>query len=401
MNLIPSGWHFSQVGATGEVMSGRQRSPHLISGVSTPYLRVANVLDGRINYDDVNAMPFTSSEVGKYKLVPGDILLNEGQSIDLVGRAAMFEDAEGTYCFQNTLIRYRAGKHVDPDFALQLFRFSQAEGVFSRIALRTSSIAHLGVSRFSELELRFPPLAEQRKIAEILRTWDDAINQTLHLHRLAETQRAELAERLLVSSHGARRRLLELTRPLKTRNPGSKLGRDRVMGVSNRSGLVPMREQTIAADIARYQILPPRAFAYNPMRINVGSIAMSRLDSSVLVSPDYVLFECIEDELRPEYFDHVLKTRWWLHHVNAGASGSVRTRTYYDDLAAISINAPPLDEQDGVARAFDELEREIDLLQRKADLLRTQKRGVMQKLLTGQVRVNVAADIEPGGHDDE
>jgi type I restriction enzyme S subunit len=401
MTLLPAGWHFSQVGATGEVMSGRQRSPHLTSGTMTPYLRVANVLDGRIDFGDVNAMPFTSSEVEKYRLVPGDILLNEGQSINLVGRAAMFGDKEKTHCFQNTLIRYRAGDRVDPDYALQLFRFSQAQGIFSQIAVRTNSIAHLGVSRFSELELRFPPLAEQRKIAEILRTWDDAIDKTMELRRLAHALRTDLAERMLVPSHGVRRKLSELTSPIKTRNSAAVLGRESVMGVSNRTGLVPMREQTIAADISRYQVLPPRAFAYNPMRINVGSIAMSQSESDVLVSPDYVLFKCDERELRPEYLDHVLRTRWWLHHVNAGASGSVRTRTYYDDLAAISIAAPPVAEQDNVSRAFDGLGRESELLQRKAELLRTQKRGLMQKLLTGQVRVSVAADVDPGGPEND
>ncbi|WP_442784844.1 restriction endonuclease subunit S [Arthrobacter sp. CG_A4] len=182
-------------------MSGRQRSPHLTSGPPTPYLRVANVLDGRINYTDVNSMPFTSSEVEKYRLVPGDILLNEGQSVNLVGRAAMFEDPENTYCFQNTLIRYRAGDSVDPDFALQLFRFSQREGIFSKIAVRTNSIAHLGVSRFSELELRFPPLPEQRKIAEILRTWDDAIERVDSKRRQSLQRRTGLVQ-TLIFRHG-------------------------------------------------------------------------------------------------------------------------------------------------------------------------------------------------------
>ncbi|MFJ6280799.1 restriction endonuclease subunit S [Arthrobacter subterraneus] len=251
------------------------------------------------------------------------------------------------------------------------------------------------------IEVPVPPLPEQRKIAEILRTWDEAIDHTLALRGLVDARRADLAERLLVPSFGGGRKLAELTSPIKTRNPGGIMGRESVMGVSNRAGLIPMRDQTIAADISRYQILPPRAFAYNPMRINVGSIAMSRAEADVLVSPDYVLFQCNERELRPEYLDHVLKTRWWLHKVNAGASGSVRTRTYYDDLAAISISAPPMPEQENVSHALDGIALEINFLQRKADLLRTQKRGLMQKLLTGQVRVDVAAEMQPGGQDDE
>jgi hypothetical protein len=84
---------------------------------------------------------------------------------------------------------------------------------------------------------------------------------------------------------------------------------------------VPMREQTIADDISRYKRLPPRAFAYNPMRINVGSIAMNDGAEEVLVSPDYVVFACNVEGLDPDYLDHLRKTRWWGHYINSGGSG--------------------------------------------------------------------------------
>jgi type I restriction enzyme S subunit len=150
-----------------------------------------------------------------------------------------------------------------------------------------------------------------------------------------------------------------------------------------------MREQTIGSDLTRYKILPPRAFAYNPMRINVGSIAMLRLPSDVLVSPDYVLFECISGELDPDYLDHVRQSHFWAHYINAGGSGSVRMRTYYDDLAALRLKLPGFAEQQKISAVLNTAQVEIALVTAEIETLTRQKRGLMQKLLTGEWRVKV------------
>jgi type I restriction enzyme S subunit len=70
-----------------------------------PYLRVANVFDGWISTEDVLQMRFTDTEFQRYHLKTGDILLNEGQSLELVGRSAIYGGAPPKCCFQNTLVR--------------------------------------------------------------------------------------------------------------------------------------------------------------------------------------------------------------------------------------------------------------------------------------------------------
>jgi type I restriction enzyme S subunit len=159
------------------------------------------------------------------------------------------------------------------------------------------------------------------------------------------------------------------------------------MGVTKADGVVPMREQTIAGDISRYKRLPPRAFAYNPMRINVGSIAMNEREDEVLVSPDYVVFACNADGLDPDYLDHLRKTSWWAHYINSGGSGSVRQRTYYDDLAALKLPLPQLDEQKAIAAVLNTARADLAATEREIEAVTLQKRGLMQKLLTGEWRV--------------
>lgn len=133
-----------------------------------PYLRVANVYEDRLDLSDVMEMNFTPEEYEIYRLEPGDILLNEGQSLEWVGRPAMFKGELPGACFQNTLVRFRAFQAVDPSYALLVFRGYLHTGRFQKIARWTVNIAHLGAARFAELEFPLPPLPEQRRIvAEI------------------------------------------------------------------------------------------------------------------------------------------------------------------------------------------------------------------------------------------
>jgi len=178
--------------------------------------------------------------------------------------------------------------------------------------------------------------------------------------------------------------LADVSGEITTRN-NDVLGVDRVMGVLKHEGLVPMRERTIGKDLSRYRQVPPRAFAYNPMRINIGSIAYSWHESDVLVSPDYVVFACDESKLNARYFDHLRRSSLWSHFVKNAGSGSVRVRIYYKDLAQFVIPLPALDEQKRIADTLDTLDREIVLINRQLAANGKLKRGLMQQLLSGEL----------------
>jgi type I restriction enzyme S subunit len=93
------------------------------------------------------------------------------------------------------------------------------------------------------------------------------------------------------------KRLNELAVESTARNYG-RLQVTAVMGVSKTDGIVPMQERLIGADIERYKIVQKNWFAYNPMRLNIGSIAQWVGAEDVLVSPDYVVFKCIENDAK-------------------------------------------------------------------------------------------------------
>ncbi len=166
---VPKHWRVVRVEQAGQVQLGRQRTPEHERGEHMmPYLRVANVFEDRIDTSDVLTMNFSPQEQKVFRLTSGDILLNEGQSPELVGRPALYRGEPRAVCFQNTLVRFRAGPDVEPRFALIVFRHYFRSGRFTRIARGSTNIAHLGAKRFGELPFPVPPRDEQRQIADAL-----------------------------------------------------------------------------------------------------------------------------------------------------------------------------------------------------------------------------------------
>ncbi|WP_263788828.1 restriction endonuclease subunit S [Salinibacter grassmerensis] len=164
---VPSTWGWVQVQQVGQVQLGRQRAPEYHDGENmVPYLRVANVFEERIDTSDVKEMHFSERAYKKYKLEEGDILLNEGQSLELVGRPAMYQGTPPDCCFQNTLIRFRGYESLDRQYALLIFQGYMHTGRFADVANQTTSVAHLGSRRFSKMPFPLPPLAEQREIVQ-------------------------------------------------------------------------------------------------------------------------------------------------------------------------------------------------------------------------------------------
>ena len=158
-----------RVEEAGRVQLGRQRAPKYQTGKFTrPYVRVANVFEDRIDVSDLLSMDFDERDFQQYRLEHGDILLNEGQSTELVGRPAMWRNEVPDCCFHKwTLLRFQPNrKKVLPISPLGLFLTYFRTGEFAKLSGKTSSIAHLGAGRFAKMPFVFPPMPLQKKFAQ-------------------------------------------------------------------------------------------------------------------------------------------------------------------------------------------------------------------------------------------
>lgn len=144
-----------------------------------PYLRVANVHEDRLDLTDVKWMNFTPAEFETFALRPGDILLNEGQAPDLLGRPALYRGEIPDCCFQKTLLRFRAKDGILPKYALLVFRHYMRSGRFKRESRITTNIGHLTQVRFVVMEFPLPPTDEQKAIVDLVAEYEGAVFDTV------------------------------------------------------------------------------------------------------------------------------------------------------------------------------------------------------------------------------
>jgi type I restriction enzyme M protein len=145
---------------------------------------------------------------------------------------------------------------------------------------------------------------------------------------------------LTVALHTAPKRVLgDLTEESDERIGEAYSGVIRLLGVSNVDGFCDPKGR-IGKNPERYKIVREGYLAYNPMRINIGSIgvAVEGADEGI-TSPDYVVFRC-KNGVLPEYIYHYLRSEAGRHEINLKTKGSVRFRLYYKQLAEIPIPVP-------------------------------------------------------------
>lgn len=239
--------------------------------------------------------------------------------------------------------------------------------------------------------IKLPALEFQHAGAALLATWDESTQMTESLIAAKEQHYSHELSRLISQAQHVHAHIGAFAQEVSVRNRGGK--DSRVLSVTNSRGFVLPEEQferrVASADLSNYKVVRRGQYAYNPSRISVGSIA--RLDSwdEGVLSPMYVVFQLDETKVDSDYFQHWLNSHEARQRIKSSAQGTVRETVSYSDFAALKIPLPDLERQADVARYLNALREEIDLLVQSAEALKTQKRGLMQKLLTGQWRLDV------------
>lgn len=251
----------------------------------------------------------------------------------------------------------------------------------------------------SETVFPIPPFNEQYKIASILSTWDKAIELKEKLIEQKKEQKKGLMQKLLtgeVRLAGRREtikhlKLKGLIKEINERNTKNKI--TNVLSVTNSNGFILQSEQfgrqIASKDLSNYKIVRKEQFAYNPSRVNVGSIDLLKNFDVGILSPMYVIFETIEEKLLPNYLYHFLKSNLFLNQLDGLLQGSVRQSLNFKSLEQVKLFVPDLTEQREISEFLDLFDEQLSLLQLELDNLQEQKKGLMQLLLTGKVRVKV------------
>ena len=252
-------------------------------------------------------------------------------------------------------------------------------------------------SLFFEMPIWCPSLAEQEAIAQQLELTDNLI--TLHQRKydkLAQLKKSMLDK--MFPKPGERFpeiRFAGFTDPWEQRKFADFVTASGIRNsenlelpsysVTNDRGFVPQEEQfenggtMREADKTSYWIVEPKSFAYNPARINVGSIGYQSTSGNVIVSSLYEVFQT--DEIcNDRFLWHWFKTRLFTRQIEMLQEGGVRLYFFFDKLLKSEISMPSVDEQKLIGEQFDRLDNLITLHQRKLELLRNTKKSLLNRM---------------------
>ena len=161
--------------------------------------------------------------------------------------------------------------------------------------------------------------------------------------------------------------------------------------INNIDGFVPQKEQfenagyLKNADRSIYYIVSHGSFAYNPARINVGSIGFQNLRKDVLVSSLYEIFNT-KDELNDKFLMNYFQTINFKNNVKKYSEGGVRSYFYYDKLCSLNVFIPCLEEQNKIADFLSDIDEFISLSDQEVKKLQELKKGAMQKIFSQEIR---------------
>lgn len=159
-----------------------------------------------------------------------------------------------------------------------------------------------------------------------------------------------------------------------------------ILGVNNNVGL-NKEPRYFSNDLSNYKFIDKGMFAYNPMRLDVGSIGYCSTDiGKGLVSPDYVVFGCNLEFLNSDFMNQLTKRNYWKQWTSKAGAGSVRVRIYYKHLAEMKISIPSVTEQEKISDFLDMIDQRISLLTQQLELYKKYKASIFQKLFSREIR---------------
>jgi type I restriction enzyme S subunit len=255
----------------------------------------------------------------------------------------------------------------------------------------------LNLNIINSVQIPLPPIPEQKAIAQILSTADVAIQTSEKLIAQKELRKKWLMQQLLTgkkrlkgfSGEWKEYRLDQITEKFSRRNKD--LVDAKVYSVTNTNGFVLQSEHFVrevaGEDLSNYKIILKNEFAYNPARVNVGSLAYFSNDIGV-ISSLYVCFRTT-NEILDYFLLQLLKLDHTVHKINSYGEGGVRVYLWYELFGKIKVTIPSIKEQTAISEVLQAADKEISLLKAKAEKLREQKKGLMQQLLTGTVRLKI------------
>lgn len=404
LGIIPQEWEVRPLNYLGAICSG-----------GTPDTEVAEYWNGDIAWCtpsditklDTKYIESTEVKITAKGLKESSATLLPPRSIVVCTRATI-----GNAAICNTEIATNQGfkniipnEKTNPEWLYYIIIYSKP-----RLVRFGCGSTFLEVSKkdFSRFKIAVPPLAEQRKIAEVLGVWDEAIEKQARLIEKLALRKRALMQRLL----SAKLRLPGFSEPWQKVKLGD-IG-DTYNGLSGKNKddfeygnaqFIPYinvfsNERIDTNNLGCVQIKPNEqqntvkygdifftVSSETPDEVGMASVLLEHLDNTYLNSFCFGYRLNNFSTLNPFFAAYLFRTEHFRNYMSVLAQGSTRFNISKKEVMKLKIDLPTIEEQTAIAEVLTAADREIELAKEKLERLRRQKRGLMQQLLTGKRRI--------------
>ncbi|WP_406811719.1 restriction endonuclease subunit S [Escherichia coli] len=406
--MVPKGWRFCKLADISRVTSGgtpnRAISEYWQNG-TIPWIRTTEVQNCILQPEDAKEY---ISELGlrksSAKLIPENTILlamiGQGKTR---GQIALlkFEAAINQNCAAIIF-----GKSQEPEFYYH-YLLSQYENI--RNLSNSAGQSNLSGALVKAINVLVPPYNEQKKIAQILSTWDKAISVTEKLLTNSQQQKKALMQQLLtgkkrlLDENGVRfstvwefKRISEIATRVQRKNDAAE---HPILTISSLSGFVRQDERysryMAGESVKNYILLKKGEFAYNKgnsKTYEFGCIFDLEAYEAGLVPHVYVCFR-LKNGLSHRYFKYLFEADYLKPQLGALVNTGVRNNGLLNikptEFMQTKVPVPCFEEQESIADMLYNSSRTIRVLQDKLACLKDEKKALMQQLLTGKRRVKV------------
>ena len=222
---------------------------------------------------------------------------------------------------------------------------------------------------------------EQNKISNLLTLLDERIATQ---NKIIEDLK-KLKSAIIHRYYSSQTNMIPLSELLKQCSDRNRSGSDlQVLSVSNKYGFIAQSDQfedreVASDDTSNYKVVKKGMFAYNPARINVGSIALYEMDGNGIVSPMYVCFTT-KSELLPSYLKYYFASQTFKHEMYKRLEGSVRLCLTFEELCNIEIHLPSIEQQKNISKYISKIENNISLVDSIFSKYQQQRRYLLSQM---------------------
>ena len=352
-------------------------------GNGVKFISVMDILNNQfIYYDNIRAsVEIADGDLDTYGVKYGDILFQRSsETLEDVGQANVYLDSKPAV-FGGFVIRGKSKGNYNPLFFRYLLT---SPTVRKRVIVKGAGAQHFNIGQdgLSKVCIDIPCIKEQEKIARLLALLDERIATQNKIIEDLKKLKSAIIEMEYGNMAKSISHIGDFIEQTSKRNKDSAILN--VLSVSNSQGFIQQSEQfenriVASDDTSNYKIVARNDFAFNPARINVGSIARLTTFERGIVSPMYICFRT-KNNLFPEYLDYFFESKRFFAEIQKRLEGSVRQCLSFEGLCNIPLCIPTVEVQQQIGKRLSTLAKEIKLEIDFLELLQRQKRFLLHQM---------------------